>query len=384
MTILPKDLASDAARDRHWFGPGPKRILSIDGGGVRGVIALAFLERYEALLNEQAGRPVRLCDHFDLIGGTSTGSIVATALSLGFSAAQVRDFYLQLAPKIFRKPYFRLAGWHAKFDAEALRRELSAVIGERALGSEDLQTGLGIVLKRLDAGSSWILTNNPRAKFWATPPDRAFIGNKTYPLVNVVRASTAAPHYFDPQEIQLVEGEKPALFVDGGLTPHNDPSLALLLAAIQPCYGVNWPTGADKLSVVSIGTGSFRPRVDAQKLRRGSSVTVALHALVQQIAENQKQTLALMSWLGQGGAPWPINSEIGDLSETEPDFGALFQYRRFDVQLEQDWLKDKLGVELTPQELAQARRFDDPDAMARLYEIGKRAAEGQVGAGVIG
>ena len=61
-----------SSRDRHLFGPGPKRILSLDGGGVRGVIALAFLERIETVLTAGTGAAVRLSDHFDLIGGTSS------------------------------------------------------------------------------------------------------------------------------------------------------------------------------------------------------------------------------------------------------------------------------------------------------------------------
>ena len=114
------DMASvpAAARDRHFFEPGRKRILSIDGGGVRGVLALGFLERLETLLAEAAGRPVRLCDHFDLIGGTSTGAILATALALGYSAADIRSFYLRLGPLVFRRPHFRLPGWQSVFDAE--------------------------------------------------------------------------------------------------------------------------------------------------------------------------------------------------------------------------------------------------------------------------
>jgi len=372
------DPNATCARDRHLFGAGRKRILSIDGGGVRGVVALAFIARFEALLAEKAGRAIRLCDYFDFIGGTSTGAIVATGLALGYSATEIRDFYFRLGPRIFRKPFFRLPFWQAKFDAEALRREIAGILGDRCLDSPDIQTGLGVMLKRIDAGGAWILTNNPRAKYWETPSDGSFIGNRHYSLANIVRASTAAPHYFNPQEIQIVEGEPAALFVDGGLTPHNDPSLALLLATVMPCHRIGWGLGVAKLTVVSVGTGSYRVRLNAADLRRGSSVTIALLSLVQQISENQQLTLSLMSWLGAGGARWPINSEIGDLTDTEPPFGAQFRFLRYDVKLESDWLKDVLGISVTPREVAQIRRFDDPDAISLLYEIGARAANVQI------
>lgn len=72
---------------------GQKWILSLDGGGVRGVITLAFLERIEQLLASRSVGPERLCDRFDLVGGTSTGAIIATALALGMSATEIKDFY---------------------------------------------------------------------------------------------------------------------------------------------------------------------------------------------------------------------------------------------------------------------------------------------------
>jgi patatin-like phospholipase/acyl hydrolase len=91
----------------------PKRILSLDGGGVRGAATIAFLERIEALIEEIEGRPVRLGDWFDLIGGTSTGAIIATALALGYRVSEIRTFYEQLAPKIFKRSFWRVTGWHA-------------------------------------------------------------------------------------------------------------------------------------------------------------------------------------------------------------------------------------------------------------------------------
>jgi patatin-like phospholipase/acyl hydrolase len=75
----------DCARDRHLFGPGPKRILALDGGGVRGAISVAFLERIESLLSERLGGAIRLGDWFDLVGGTSTGALISGALAARLS-----------------------------------------------------------------------------------------------------------------------------------------------------------------------------------------------------------------------------------------------------------------------------------------------------------
>ena len=69
---------------------GPKQILALDGGGIRGALTVGFLARIEQILRERHGRPDLLfCDYFDLIGGTSTGAIIAAALSIGMSADEV-------------------------------------------------------------------------------------------------------------------------------------------------------------------------------------------------------------------------------------------------------------------------------------------------------
>jgi uncharacterized protein len=181
-----------AKRDAHLFGPGPKRILSLDGGGVRGAATIAFLERIEALIEEIIGRPVRLCDRFDMIGGTSSGAIIAAAMALGCRVSEIRTFYEQLAPKIFKKSFFRLKGWQIKFVSRRLIQELTRVIGARTLDSPDIRTGLSIVLKRMDTGNAWIVMNNPRSVFWDTPSEESFTGNRHLPLALIVRASTAA------------------------------------------------------------------------------------------------------------------------------------------------------------------------------------------------
>jgi len=130
-----------ASRDRHLFGPGPKRILSLDGGGVRGVISVAFLERIEAILSEQAGEPARLSDCFDLIGGTSTGAIIACALALGKSTDELKDIYHRLAPRAFQRSRFRIPFLQPKFDVAGLRREIAAIVADQTLDSTELRTG---------------------------------------------------------------------------------------------------------------------------------------------------------------------------------------------------------------------------------------------------
>jgi uncharacterized protein len=141
------------ARDRHLFGPGPKRLLALDGGGVRGAVTVAFLERIETLLGEQRNQEVRLGDFFDLIGGTSTGAIIAGALALGYRTSQVKDFYLRLAPFAFKRRKWSIPVLQPKFDARGLRKQIEEVVGPRLLSSPDLVTGFCIVPQRMDTGS---------------------------------------------------------------------------------------------------------------------------------------------------------------------------------------------------------------------------------------
>jgi hypothetical protein len=367
-----------AKRDAHLFGPGPKRILSLDGGGVRGAATIAFLERIEALIEEIEGRPVRLGDWFDLIGGTSTGAIIATALALGYRVSEIRTFYEQLAPKIFKRSFWRVTGWHAKFDSRRLMQELTNVIGPRTLDSPDLRTGLCIVLKRMDTGSDWIVMNNPRSVFWETPADGSFTGNRHLPLAHVVRASTAAPSFFEPELIEIASGRPPGLFIDGGLTPHNNPALLMLMTALVPAYGLNWRIGPENLLIVSVGTGSFQPTLSPADAMRSSAIGLAIKSLAAMIAESQLLVLTLMTYLGQSPIAWPINSEIGDLGRVLAPTGDLFRFLRYDVRLEQSWLAENLGKHFSADFIAKLRPMDNPANMQTLYELGRSAATDQV------
>ncbi len=371
-------MAIELPRDRHLFGPGPKRILTIDGGGVRGAIAVAFLARIETLLAERAGRPVRLCDHFDLIAGTSTGSLVALALSLGYSAAELRAFYAAIAPKVFRRRSWRVLGLQAKFDGDALSRAVRAQIGDVRLDSPALQTGLAIVTKRLDTGSTWLLSNNPRAPYWDDAPDGRYIGNRRFDAATVVRASAAAPHYFDPQLLPITPGGPDGLFIDGGLTPHNNPALAAFLMVRASAYGLCWPATPQALHIVSLGTGAHRVTLSAARARRTHALGLAFKALTGLVADGSHMVLTMMQWMGDCPRPGVVNSEVGTLAGERPGTEKLFRFVRYDVGLDAAWLQRELGMTVGASQLAAARELDNPGTIELSYAIGTRAAERQV------
>jgi uncharacterized protein len=376
------------ARDRHLFGPGPKNILALDGGGVRGAITVAFLERIERILSERPGPPQKLGDYFDLVGGTSTGAIIAGAIALGKSAADIEAFYSKLAPRVFTQPFgmrnmrSRLY-MGAKFDAEALRAEIEGVVQDLKLDSTELITGLCVVAKRMDTGSVWIMANNPAAPYWGTERadaaknKKGHIGNRSFKLANLVRASTAAPTFFDPELIEIVEGMDHGLFVDGGVTPHNNPSLVLFLMSRLKPYKLCWDTGPEKLTIVSIGTGSARDQVLPSDLGVAAAGTLGYKALLSLMNDAQTLVLAQMQWLGQCPHPWSINSEWGTMDGMLPG-GPFFRFLRYDVRLETAWLARELDIHLTEAQVTRLRALDDPGIIKEIYGMAKIAAQKQV------
>jgi len=368
------------SRDSHLFGPGPKRILSLDGGGSRGVMSVAFLERMETMLRERygAGEEFRLSDYFDLIGGTSTGAVIATALALGMSAAEVKQFYLNLVPFVFRRRFWRIPALFAKYGSDALMGHIRAQVGDRTIDSQDLRTGLAIMTKRMDTGAPWILVNSPRTRYWNDPDDGAYRGNRHYPLATLVRASTAAPYYFVPERLSIAENEPAGLFIDGGVTPHNNPSLQLLMIARMKSYGLEWPVGPDQLLLVSVGTGTYRPRLNPDTTMRMTSFMLAMQALFSMAQDSQRLVLTAMQWLSDPSLAWTINSEIDDLDGEYLAGRPLLSFQRYDLNLEADWLAETLGEAVTPKHLEGLRALDGVKHVPLADRLGQKAAALQI------
>ncbi len=364
-------------RDEHLFGPGPKRILALDGGGVRGVISLAYLERLEAILRARFGPDTVLADYFDLIGGASTGAIIATGLALGLPVAQLIDTYIGLAGKGFRRSS-RFAFLAPKFQAGPLVEQIRAQVGDATLGSTQVKTGLAIIAKRIDTGSMWVFHNNPRGRWFdAAGSDPDAVPNKDLKLTQLIRASTAAPSYFAPEAIEIARGVS-GTFVDGAVSPHGNPGLLLFLLATLGGYGFRWPTGPGQLLLASVGTGHQPMTPSRMPPKRAPPLLLAALALKSVMDDCNWLNQTLLQYLGQSPVPWHIDGEIGDLSGDQLGLAPAFQYLRYDMVYSSHWFDGEIGVRLEQRELDGLTRFDEPAISPRLLELARLAASKQI------
>jgi predicted acylesterase/phospholipase RssA len=367
---------------------GPKRILAIDGGGVRGALAVGIITKLERTLRDKLGRPdLVLSDYFDLIGGTSTGAIVAAGLALGRSADDLAELYRRLGPRVFRGGGFRVPLIQPRFDPRRLEKVIKEELGANTLGSAPWKTGFAAVAKRVDTGSSWILTNCPGAKYWNGDPDeiarqadpalRMVKPNSDYPLATVVQASAAAPFYFDIVRLEVSQGDNGAFF-DGAVTPHGNPALQLAMTAVAPPYGFGWKAGKDDLLIVSVGTGQARPmRPDWAVRPARLAIWKAIHALTSLSYDTSQLAISVLQWLGYSPQPWVINSEIGGLAGMAP-CDPLWTFVRYDAPLEPRWLNAHLENPPPADMIPKLSRLDDDSQVPALYELGLRAGDALV------
>lgn len=367
--------------------PGPKKILSCDGGGILGLISVEILAKMEDDLRVKLGRGAEfvLADYFDFVCGTSTGAIIAACISAGMSMPRIRQFYVESGQEMFDKACL-LKRLNYKYNDEPLARklrgELSKALGDDiTLGSLGLRTLLMMVLRNATTDSPWPLTNNPFAKY----NDRARIDcNLQLPLWQLVRASSAAPVYFPPEVITLGEGSQNPytfIFVDGGVTSYNNPAfLAFQMVTAHP-YAVNWKTGADNLLIVSVGTGGVA--MSNSELKAGNmnllyNATSIPTALMN--AASAGWDMACRN-LGDCRHGRPIDREFGDMVGLAKDgnFNStvpkLFTYMRHDPDVSLEGLKDLGLQELDPKHV---QTLDSVDYMVEIQKVGAAYAQKHV------
>jgi hypothetical protein len=360
---------------------GPKRILALDGGGIRGILTLEFLKSVETLVKERLGDDALICDYFDLIGGTSTGSILAAGLACGKTVGALQELYRNIGASVFQPggltkflPESFQGKFAPKFPSVPLQQELDRQLGaDTTLDSDEVRTGLMIMTKRLDTDSPWPLNNGGRGKYAAQ--------DGALRLTQAVRASTAAPTYFAPEEIVIHSRDGTAVdgaFVDGGVTPFNDPALQLFMLAVLQGHGFCWPTGRDRLLIVSVGTGHYQQPRPAHAIVADPAALQGLAALQSLMDDCERMNRATLQWLTNCLTPWLVDRAVGDMKLDSQAGPQLATYVRYNVLFERDWLKSELGVELTADKIEQICKMDDPSNLSDLAELGRLAAAKQV------
>lgn len=240
------------------------RVLSLDGGGIRGVFSASVLAEIE----DQQG--VRIADYFDLIIGTSTGGIIALGLGMGLSARDLLSFYVKNGTAIFPSTFFhqrlgrglRHLGWH-KYSAEPLKKALEEVFGDSQLGESRSR----LVITSFDgvAGDVHLFKTSHHPKFSRDYRDT---------VVNIALATSAAPTY--------LPGHRPGdgrHFIDGGVWG-NCPAPLGVMEAIAVL-------GAARESVEVLSIGTTEAPFSVGKLRSRLGLITGGKGAVQLVMEAQ-------------------------------------------------------------------------------------------------
>lgn len=254
------------------------RILSIDGGGIRGIIPATLL----ASLEERVGQP--LWKYFDLICGTSTGGIIALAIAAGKEMRSIQDLYDSKATNIFppinRINLFARLGrllkisfgdggiYNSKILEALLKKEFC--INGKDLVMSDSKVRLCIPSVNVTSGRITVLKTPHKVKY---PKPEHFFGDAKKEMWVVARATSAAPAYFRTAKIL------DSFLVDGGLWANN-PSLIGVIEARRCGFELN------EIKVLSIGTGDSVFQVDethAKNMRIFSWIPFGLLSLLLEV-----------------------------------------------------------------------------------------------------
>jgi uncharacterized protein len=362
----------------------PRKMLAIDGGGIRGLISLGILKQLERMLarNQGSGAGFRLCDYFDYVAGTSTGAIIAAGLAIGMSVDELIEFYRASGREMFEKSRL-LERVKSFYSADPLRNQLEKVFGtETGLFPEHLRCLLLVVTRNVTTDSPWPVSSNPDARY--NDPRRGDC-NLRIPLWQLVRASTAAPIYFPPEFVNI--GSRTFTFVDGGVTAYNNPAFLLYRMATHPAYQLEWKTGEKNLLLVSLGTGMSDTLGPGGVPNIAANLTGLPSALMHTIQIEQDINCRTVGRCMYGAH---LDRELQDLTCRDKSFdcdrkeweaakylplttdlGRAFLYARYNADLSAEGL-EKLGCGGMDPEKVQ--KLDGVDQIDNLLEIGEQAA----------
>ncbi|WP_151979998.1 CBASS cGAMP-activated phospholipase [Acinetobacter guerrae] len=239
------------------------KILSLNGGGVRGLFTISLLAELESIIEEREGRiDVKIGDYFDLITGTSIGGILALGLASGQSARDLRDTFKENAQSIFPSHLFKwkkvLTLFRPIYNSEPLREAVTNMIPED-MRFNDLQRRVMVTSVNLSTGLP---------KFFKTPHNPMFTLDGKLKLVDAAMATSAAPTYFKPHYCSDLNH----YFADGGLVSNN-PSLVGIREVLIDMKS-DFPDAQPKdVKILNVGTLSenycISPKVLEQNCGKG-------------------------------------------------------------------------------------------------------------------
>ena len=377
-----------ALAERYETEKPQRKLLALDGGGIRGVITLEILAALERKLADKTGQgnTFRLGDFFDYVAGTSTGAIIAAGLAMGMSTGELLDFYSDFGRQMFEKS-FLLERLKSFYKREPLAAKLQEIFhdgrGQPAtLESAPLKCLLLVVAHNVTTDSAWPISTNPKAKYNAS--DRRD-NNRKIPLWQLVRASTAAPVFFPPETLNWDPDDpsKSFVFQDGGITPYNNPAFLLFRMATQPAYRLEWKTGEQNLLLVSVGTG-MAPNVGGSE---GKNILANLQGLpgtlMYGVQVDQDVNCRTFGRCVHGSS---IDREMGDLVLTDEgtpaqEYGRYFRYVRYNADLSPNGLA-KLGID--PKLAPAVQQMDAVDQIDNMRSVGRAVAQTEVSLGHLG
>ncbi len=365
------------------------KLLTIDGGGIRGVMSIEILSAMERKLAAAHGVPqedFRLSDFFDYVGGTSTGAVIAAGVARGLSMQELLGFYVRVGPDMFdnrlTKKLRSFATRGTSYDATPLANELKRMFGaDTTLEPEHLKCLFLAVTRNQTTDSAWPISSNPLAKYNDLSRSDS---NLRLPLWRIVRASTAAPMVFQAETIQwdADDPDSAFLFVDGGVTPYNNPAWLIARMATDPAYKLNWAKGEDKLMVVSVGTGTSP---------KGDDGSLVPDIMIKRLLANRKIIGSLIQGnmvdqdincrqIGRCVFGQKLDGEVGDMIPQragkpiplEEDLGRAFLYGRYNAHLTRKAL-DELGLFEVDERKVQ--KLNSVEHIDQLRMIGQRIGE---------
>ena len=247
-------------RDNH-LPSNAIRVLSLNGGGVRGLFTISVLAELERILEEpSSGKTIKIGDYFDLITGTSIGGLLALGLAEGKSARELKDVFYSKGDKIFPQYKWFNNGlktikkaFGATYKSEPLKEAIIEMIGEKTTFN-DLNRRVMIPTVNLSTGCP---------QFFKTPHNPDFTRDGPLKLVDAALATSSAPTYFEPHFCEDLK----AYFADGGLVANN-PSFV----GLHEVFGdmkADFPDASySDIYVLNVGTMSEEYALSPKLLRK--------------------------------------------------------------------------------------------------------------------